>query len=153
MSKLGVRQFHKFMRGPFRESIRRAYRSHRIFCEADLQSYAWHAIRRFLRRNEEAPGKFRVLNKPFMRACQGTYPDLVVFRGRKPWAVIELKEGKSLPELRASTERKKLLDARRALGLEPNAATSFTSPGMAANARCRARRLREHIIFSKFRSS
>jgi hypothetical protein len=119
MSKLGVRQFHKFMRGPFRESIRRAYRSHRIFCEADLQSYAWHAIRRFLRRNEEAPGKFRVLNKPFMRACQGTYPDLVVFRGRKPWAVIELKEGKSLPELRASTERKKLLDARRALGLEP----------------------------------
>jgi type I site-specific restriction endonuclease len=118
MAKLGVRQFHRFMRGSFSESIRKAYESHQIFCEADLQSYAWHAITQFLRRNEEERGKFRVLNKPFLRECK-TYPDLVVFRRRKPWAVVELKEGRSLPELRASTERDKLLDARKILDLEP----------------------------------
>jgi hypothetical protein len=119
MPKLGVRQFHAYMRGTFAKSIYRAYKSHQIFCEADLQSHAWHAIRRFLRRNEESPGKFRVLNKPFLRDCNHTYPDLVVFRCRKPWVIIELKEGRNLAKLRASTERKKLLDTRQALDLEP----------------------------------
>jgi hypothetical protein len=114
MAKLGVRQFHKFMRGSFAKSIRRAYKSHQIFCEADLQSYAWHTIAQFLKKNEEEQGKFRVLNKPFLRDCK-TYPDLVVFRRRKPWAVIELKEGRNLPELRASAERDKLVGARRIL--------------------------------------
>jgi len=113
MAKLGVRQFHKFMRGSFAKSIGRAYKSHQIFCEADLQSYAWHVIAQFLKKNEEEQGKFRVLNKPFLRDCNKTYPDLVVFRRRKPWAVIELKEGRSLPELRASAERDKLVAARK----------------------------------------
>jgi hypothetical protein len=78
MTKLGIVQFHRFMRGAIADSIRRAYRTHQIFCEADLQSFAWDKIRCFLKNNEEAPSKFRVLNKPFLRDCK-TYPDLVVF--------------------------------------------------------------------------
>jgi hypothetical protein len=114
MAKLTLAQFHTFMRGSFRDSIRSAYKSHRIFCEADLQAFAWYEIRQFLRRNEETKGKFRVLNKPFLRDCK-TYPDLVVFRRKKPWAVIELKESKKLTLASASAERKKLTKARKKL--------------------------------------
>lgn len=114
MPKLTVHQFHDFMRGDFRKSIERAYKAHKIFCEADLQSFAWYKIRQFLRRNEERKNKFRILNKPFLRDCK-TFPDLVVFRGRKPWAVIELKETKKLTLASASAERKKLTKARKKL--------------------------------------
>jgi len=78
------------MKGPFAIYIAKAYKSHNIFCEADLQSFAWRKIKSFLEANAESPGKFRVLNKPFLRDC-GTYPDLVVFRRSVPWAVVELK--------------------------------------------------------------
>jgi hypothetical protein len=114
MRKLSIIQFHRFMRGDFARSIRSAYQSHKIFCEADLQAFAWYEIRKFLRRNEEIKGKFRVLNKPFLRDCK-TYPDLVVFRRKKPWAIVELKESKKLTLASASAERKKLIKARKKL--------------------------------------
>jgi hypothetical protein len=116
MAKLSIAQFHNFMRNSFRDSILRAYKSHKIFCEADLQSLAWLEIRQFLRRNEEATGKFRVLNKPFLRDCNNTYPDLVVFRRKRPWAVIELKESRRMTVASASAERRKLMKARKKLG-------------------------------------
>jgi len=114
MEKLSIVQFHRFMRGNFAESIRKAYRTHEIFCEADLQSFAWHKIRLFLANNEEAPGKFRVLNKPFLREAK-TYPDLVVFRRRKPWVVIELKESRKFLQRSAAAEWEKLLGAKKIL--------------------------------------
>jgi hypothetical protein len=98
------------MRGPFAGSIERAFRKYHIFCEADLQSFAWRKIKSFLQKHEEATGKFRVLNKPFLRDC-GTYPDLVVFRRRVPWVVIELKESRTMREKSAMKERTKLLQA------------------------------------------
>jgi hypothetical protein len=55
-----------------------------------------------------------VLNKPFLRDCT-TYPDLVVFRKKVPWAVVELKEGRRLMAVQASRERKKLLRAKKKL--------------------------------------
>lgn len=118
MKKLSIVRFHEFMRGPFKDSIRRVYKSYGIFCEADLQALAWHQVHQFLRRNEETKGKFRVLNKPFLRDCKGTYPDLVVFRGKKPWVVIELKESRKLTMASASAEREKLLNARDKLDHE-----------------------------------
>ena len=72
MKKLSIKDFHRFMRGPFATSIEKAYKSHNIFCEADLQAFAWRKIKSFLRTTEEAPDKFRVLNKPFLRDCEGT---------------------------------------------------------------------------------
>jgi len=118
MAKLSIVQFHHFMRGKFTESVHRAYESHQILCEADLQSFAWHEIRKFLSKNGEASGKFRILNKPFLRECK-KYPDLVVFRKNKPWVLLELKESKYLPEKVASGERDKLLEAREELGKKP----------------------------------
>lgn len=91
--RLSIKDFHRFMRGPFENHIRKAFKSHHIFCEADLQSFAWRRIKLFLEKHEERKGKFRVLNKPFLRDC-GTYRDLVVFRRTTPWAVIELKESR-----------------------------------------------------------
>ncbi len=111
MSDLSAAQFRSFMRGPFSDSIRKAYKSHQILCEADLQSFAWYRIRQFLKKVGGSRGKFRVLNKPFLRKSK-TYPDLVVFKDKTPWAVIELKENRKLPEKTALTEREKLRLAR-----------------------------------------
>ncbi|MFZ0760666.1 MAG: hypothetical protein WAM69_11995 [Candidatus Sulfotelmatobacter sp.] len=107
MSDLSAAQFRRFMRGDFTDSIRRAYKSHQILCEADLQSFAWYRIKQFLKRAGGSRGEFRVLNKPFLRKSN-TYPDLVVFKAKVPWAVIELKESKRLPERTALSEREKL---------------------------------------------
>jgi hypothetical protein len=115
MKKLSIKDFHRFIRGPFKDSVYRAFRSHHIFCEADLQSFAWQKVRNFLEKHEEKPGKFRVLNKPFLRECSGTYPDLVVFRRTVPWVVVELKESRLLTASAATKEKNKLLDARKVL--------------------------------------
>lgn len=112
--RLSIKDFHRFMRGPFENHIRKAFKSHHIFCEADLQSFAWRRIKLFLEKHEERKGKFRVLNKPFLRDC-GTYRDLVVFRRTTPWAVIELKESRIMRESAAVQERKKLIDAKAVL--------------------------------------
>jgi hypothetical protein len=111
MSALVAAEFRRFMRTEFTDSIRRAYKSHQILCEADLQSFAWYRIRQFLKRSVGSRGEFRVLNKPFL-GKSNTFPDLVVFRNKVPWAVIELKENKRLPERTALTERDKLRRAR-----------------------------------------
>ena len=115
MEKLSIKDFDRFMRGPFRDRVEKAFEKHQIFCEADLQSFAWRWIKSFLERHEERRGKFRVLNKPFLRDCK-TYPDLVVFRKRVPWVVIELKESRLLTKRSASSEHRKLLRARKILG-------------------------------------
>ena len=114
MEKLSIREFHRFMQGSFAASIERAFRMHHIFCEADLQSFAWRKIMSFLEAHEETSGKFRVLNKPFLRDCR-TYPDLVVFRRRVPWVVVELKESKFMKAHAAEMEREKLLHAKSVL--------------------------------------
>jgi hypothetical protein len=114
VKKLSIKEFHRFMRGPFAIYIDKAYKSHKIFCEADLQSFAWRKIKSFLEAKEESPGKFRVLNKPFLRDCR-TYPDLVVFRRSVPWAVVELKESRIMSVSSAGKEHRKLLQAKQLL--------------------------------------
>ena len=112
--KLSIKDFHRFMRGSFRNHIGNAYKSHHIFCEADLQSFAWRKIKLFLKNHEEDLGKYRVLNKPYLRDC-GTFPDLVVFRRNTPWVVIELKESETMSQSAAGKERKKLIKAKDVL--------------------------------------
>jgi hypothetical protein len=102
MDKLSIKEFDAFMKGPFRKSMERAFISYQVFCEADLQSFAWRKIKNFLAKREEEPRKFRVLNKPFLKDC-GTYPDLVVFRRSTPWAVIELKESRIMTGKRGAS--------------------------------------------------
>jgi len=58
--------------------------------------------------------RFRVLNKPYLRALT-TYPDLVIFKRQKPWVVIELKEQRQLSRVAAQKEWLKLIKARNAL--------------------------------------
>ena len=106
MAELTSAQFRSFMRGKFKESILKSYKACHILCEADLQSFAWYRIRQFLKKTK-GTSEFRVLNKPFL-GKSNTYPDLVVFRNGEPWAAIELKESKRLPEKTAAKERKKL---------------------------------------------
>jgi hypothetical protein len=108
---LSAAEFRDFLRGKFTDSLRAAFKSCQILCEGDLQSFACYRISQFLRRAGKSRQEFHVLNKPFFKATK-TYPDLLILKGSSPWAVIELKESKRLPEKTAVKEREKLWQAR-----------------------------------------
>jgi len=111
--KPGIREFDKFLHGTFTKKIRKAYEKPEIFCEADLQAYAWTLIRRYLRQfrkfNNE---RVFVLNKPYFKKFN-LYPDIVVFKREKPWVLIELKEMRLFNDRSANKEREKILRLRR----------------------------------------
>ncbi len=92
------------------KKIRKAYEKPEIFCEADLQAYAWTLIRRFLGRFKN--NRVFVLNKPYFREFH-VYPDIVVFKREKPWVIIELKEKRILDTKSESREREKILKLRQ----------------------------------------
>src|SRR5439155_7032018 len=73
-----------------------------------------HLIRDFFARYDPKYVRFRVLNKPYLRALT-TYPDLVIFKRQKPWVVIELKEQRQLSRVAAQKEWFKLIKARNSL--------------------------------------
>lgn len=100
-----IREFDAFIRGDFKKQIRKAYEKPEIFCEADLQAFAWLAIRKYLSRFKN--DRMRVLNKPFFTFR--FFPDIVVFKREKPWVLIELKEKKKLSLGSANQEKSKIL--------------------------------------------
>ena len=111
--KPGIKDFHSFLSGRFRKSIRENYERYLILSEADLQSHAWSLIAGFFR--EYYPSSpFRVLNKAYCKDL-GIHPDLAVFKKDKPWVLIELKERRKLSARSASKEWKRLIRARKHL--------------------------------------
>src|SRR5438093_4809080 len=89
-----IRAFTRFLRRDLKGSIVRAARRHQILSEADLQTFCCLRISRWIKRRDYQR-VFRVTNKQFL-VESGTYPDIVVFRKDRPWAVIELKEQRLL---------------------------------------------------------
>jgi hypothetical protein len=112
--KPGIKEFHKFIKKPFAKQIRDAYERFEILSEADLQAFAWFLIREFLRQYDSSNKKFRVLNKPYFKDLH-IHPDLVIFRRKKPWVLIELKERRQLTLKSAQKERNRLIKARKAV--------------------------------------
>lgn len=112
--KLGIKEFSRFIQGDLRREIRAKYLDHQVFSEADLQSLAWKNISAFLHEFDPEGSLFKVLNKPYLKGLR-QHPDLVVFRRRKAWVVVELKETKQLRMKTAEKERGRLLKCGRAL--------------------------------------
>lgn len=115
MQKIGILAFHKFLKNELRVEVLEKYWNYHILSEADLQSVVWHLISTFLSRHDPDGRRFKVLNKPYLRGLR-IHPDIVVFRRRKPWVVIELKERKRLSPRSANSERDRLLKSRRLFG-------------------------------------
>jgi hypothetical protein len=110
--KPGIKELHNSIKDPFATNIRAAYENLEIVSEADLQAFAWHLIREFLRLHDPAVKRFRVLNKPYLKRLN-VHPDLVIFRKEKPWVLIELKERMKLTASSAKKEWDRLIKAKR----------------------------------------
>ena len=111
MAKLGIKEFHKYMKNDLSKEILKRYESFLILSEADLQSHVWQILSEFFRKIESKPGLHKILNKPYLEELD-LHPDLVVFRRNKPWVIIELKERKRLKQRTASKEFQRLIKAR-----------------------------------------
>jgi len=112
--KPGIKELHEFIKGTFAKEIRDAHEHLEILSEADLQAYAWLAIRNFLQQYDTDSKKFRVLNKPYFKDLH-IHPDLAIFRRKKPWVLIELKERGELTVKSAKKEWNRLIRAKKAL--------------------------------------
>jgi hypothetical protein len=112
--KPGIKEFHAFIKGSFSKHIRNAYEDLAILSEADLQALAWFLVRDFLLQYDPGARKFKVLNKPYFKDLR-IHPDLAVFRRKKPWVLIELKERKKLTSRSARKEWNRLIRARKLL--------------------------------------
>ncbi len=112
--KPGIKDFHAFVSGRFRKSIRESYEKYLILSEADLQAYAWSLIVDFFREHDPTGLRFRVLNKAYCKDLR-IHPDLAVFKKGKPWVLLELKERRKLSGRSANKEWKRLIRAREHL--------------------------------------
>ena len=83
----------------FSKEIRKAYDNFLILTEADLQAHASVSIRKFFDRFNSATQKYKVFNQPQLKVQNiKMYPDIVVFKRRKPWIIVELKEVRELKQ-------------------------------------------------------
>ena len=112
--KPGIKEVHNFIKGSLAKQIRDAYEHLEILSEADLQAFAWLLIRDFLRQYDPGSGKFRVLNKPYFKDLH-IHPDLAIFRRKKPWVLVELKERRELTARSAKKEWNRLIKAKKAV--------------------------------------
>ena len=95
MTELSVKDLHEFITNQLSNRVLRLYKSHHIITEADLQSHVHHMLSSFISKRESKHGYNKVLNKPFFKELQ-LYPDIVIFRNKKPWIIFELKEKKKV---------------------------------------------------------
>lgn len=113
MATLGIMRFHHYLKNELRICILEKYWNLDILSEADLQAVVWQLVSEFLKVHDPEGAMFNVLNKPFLKNLH-VHPDIIVFRHRKPWVVIELKESKLLKPKTAQRERVRLLKSREA---------------------------------------
>jgi hypothetical protein len=108
--RLGIRDFDRFIDGPFQKKLFKAYTKYKILSEADLQSRSWMLIRDFLKRRDPGGKRFRILNQPRFKLPRNKVrsPDIVVFERYRPWVLIELKEVKRLTPVPAKRAMKRL---------------------------------------------
>ncbi len=116
--KLSIKALDGFIRGDFKKHILECYENFEILSEADLQAVAWHALKEFVEKNEPNKDRLKVLNKPYIKKLRA-HPDLVIFKHRKPWLLIELKEQLKLSLHSAFRERARLLKAYTRLDPKP----------------------------------
>ncbi len=110
-------QLDGFLKTEFTKRIADDYRQLKILTEGDLQVRTWFYLRRFLKRHDASRSALRILNRPFCKDLR-TFPDLAIYKGDRPGALIELKK---ICNLKVSTwvrEKSKLLQAYEVLDLE-----------------------------------
>ena len=106
--RLGINEFHKFVKGELSIKILDYYQNLKILSEADLQSIVWKLLTEFIQENDPKPEIFKVLNKPYLKGLK-IHPDIVIFRKDIPWVIIELKEKRILNKRSAFSEQERLL--------------------------------------------
>ena len=101
-----IRKFNLFLKEDLRPAIIAAARAHEILSEADLHIFCFGHIRHWIKKRDSR-GIFRIHNKLFLRQFHN-YPDIVILRKKRPWALIELKEQRLLKASVANADATKL---------------------------------------------
>ena len=112
MPKLGINALNKFLKTDLKVEILNRYWDFHILSEADLQSIVWRLLTDFIATSDSKPERFKVLNKPYLKGLR-IHPDIVIFRKKKPWVIIELKERRELNERSARKELDRLLTTHK----------------------------------------
>lgn len=112
MKKLGIKEIHKFISVDLKSKILEKYKNYEIVSEADLQSHVWQILTKYFADNEEKPGRYKVLNKPYLKEVR-IHPDLVIFRKDKPFIIIELKEWRKPKQEAADKELNRLIEVKK----------------------------------------
>lgn len=112
MSKPTLTEVHEFIKGKLKNEILKRYKSFQIISERDLQSHVSIILYDHFQKTQNKPELLNILNEPYLKELGGKKPDIVVFRHRKPWIAIELKEKKELKLHTAERERERLMNLR-----------------------------------------
>ncbi len=113
--KLTLTKLDNFIKKELPKDLRDEYLNYKILSEADLQSFAWNYISSFIEKNHKNTTDFKVLNKPYLKKLK-IHPDIIIFRKKTPWVIIELKESKKLKLQSAQRERERLLKVKQHFG-------------------------------------
>jgi len=111
MKKLGIKEVQDFIKQKLRDKVLERYKSFQILSEADLQSHVWQILYDYFKSDPRTKNMIMVLNKPYLKEI-GIHPDIVIFRRKKPWIIIELKEWKKPRKKSALRDFKRILDAK-----------------------------------------
>lgn len=87
---LTLNDMHNYITKKILELIFHDYNEYKIFSEADFQSVLYFHLNSFVEENDKR-NNILILNKPFLKNLR-IHPDLLLFKNKKPWVVIEIKE-------------------------------------------------------------
>ncbi|MGA3015190.1 MAG: hypothetical protein ABSD71_14275 [Bacteroidales bacterium] len=91
MKPYRITEFEHYLKEHLCPIVLERYKTFQILSEADLQSHVWQILFDYFSNDVKTKNMVRVLNKPFLKKI-GIHPDIVIFRRKKPWIIIELKE-------------------------------------------------------------
>lgn len=112
MSEPNLTAVDKFIKETLSKKILDRYMSFQIISERDLQSHVSVILYDYFKKTQNKPELLNILTEPHLKELGLKKPDIVVFRHRKPWIAIELKEKKKLKLRTAENQRERLLRMR-----------------------------------------
>ena len=111
MKRLGIKELQDFIFTSLAKEILERYKTFQILSEADLQCHVWQILNDYFMDDDRTKRMIRVLNKPYLKEI-GIRPDIVIFRRKKPWIIIELKEWKKTKPRSAITDFNRIVKAK-----------------------------------------
>ncbi len=112
----GIKELHQFIIRKLKTRIQKSYLNFEILSEADLEAFVCYQIKNFIK--ELPRTDLTVHCEPSIKTESGRiHPDVVIFKQRSPWVLIELKETwKRIKVESAEKEKDRLINCKKLYG-------------------------------------